>query len=419
MLDGYFHQKCSCLVCTPDFRPGHVPHSSRVSFAFTGRAAVTDGVCREDDLKLDDDRFHFQTPKQQIEYLSELGTENVAAIASFEISPDVQPSFEALADETADRWDAFDSKNELNDAQADYVADGPAVPEPVVDKQPEAPSPADESPAAPLAVLTFSCVAALLVLAYIVLTLYIIKSLRSQMLTSKTAWDLLPRFWRRPRSQENRSATAKEHLLGGGRLLLRTQVGQQHLDVEEGSAQGHHLRPGDQPLYFDAVSDMESECDDVDEKYQDALDMTPLPPIHDLPLEDNVSHQSHFDDPPLPSLGSYPLDQPTGDQPTGDRSTPLMRELCSSPFARPAWSVRAIDSPALGLSTRESGVDSTPQPLVHPRRRAYRSPVPEFDIALAMQLRPGLGIGADSAWMVRFLMAIFGWFAVAVTGNAR
>jgi hypothetical protein len=212
-------------------------------------------------------------------------------------------------------------------------------------------------------------------------------------------------------SQENKSATDKEHLLGGGRLLLRTQ--QRLLDVEQGSAQRHHLHPGDRPLYFDAVSDMESEWDDVDEKYQDALDMTPLPLIHELPLEDNVSHQSHFDDPPLPSLGSYPLDQPTG-----DRSMPLMHELCSSPVARPAWSVRAIDSPALGLSTRESSVDSTPQPLIHPRRRAYRSPVPEFDIALAMQLRPGLGIGADSAWMVRFLLTIFGWFTVAVTGNA-
>ncbi|KAF8552280.1 hypothetical protein OG21DRAFT_1416380 [Imleria badia] len=96
-----------------------------------------------------------------------------------------------------------------------------------------------------------------------------------------------------------------------------------------------------------------------------------------------------------------------------------MRELCPSPVARPAWSVRAIDSPALGLSTREGGVDDTPQTLIHPRRRAYRSPVPEFDIALAMQLRPGLGIGADSAWMVRFLMAMFGWFAIALTGNPR
>ena len=47
------------------------------------------GVCRKDDLKLVAGRFDFQKPKQQIEYLSELGTESVAAIASFEISPGV------------------------------------------------------------------------------------------------------------------------------------------------------------------------------------------------------------------------------------------------------------------------------------------------------------------------------------------
>ncbi|KAF8804466.1 hypothetical protein BYT27DRAFT_7106581, partial [Phlegmacium glaucopus] len=32
-----------------------------------------------------------------------------------------------------------------------------------------------------------------------------------------------------------------------------------------------------------------------------------------------------------------------------------------------------------------------------------------LDIALAVQLRPGLGVGADPAWMVRFLMSMFGW----------
>ena len=51
----------------------------------------------------------------------------------------------------------------------------------------------------------------------------------------------------------------------------------------------------------------------------------------------------------------------------------------------------------------------------HPSVRAIvRQPV---EIALAMQLRPGLGAGADPAWMVRFLMAMFGWFAVLVSGQ--
>lgn len=369
------------------------------------------GASSKDDLKLDAARFHFQKPKQQIAYLSELGTEDVAAVASFEIPLGAQPSFEGPLDDTANRQDAFDTNNELDDARVDYITDELVASDGVVDEQQEAP--AGKSSSAPLVVLAFSCMAAFLALACIALTLYIIKSLRSQMLASKTAWGLLPCFWGRPGSKEDNSAIAQDRLLAGGCLLFQTEIEQQRLlDAEEGSAQRHGLHPGDKPLYSDVISDMESEWD-VDEKYQDALDMTPLPLIHGLPLDDNVSHPSHFDDPPLPSL-DCPLDQLTA-----DRSTPLVRELCSSNDVRPAWSVRAIDSPALGLSSREGCVEATPQLLVHPRRRAYRSPVPEFDIALAMQLRPGLGIGADSAWMVRFLMAIFGWFAVALTGNAR
>ncbi|KAJ3808801.1 hypothetical protein F5876DRAFT_78376 [Lentinula aff. lateritia] len=49
------------------------------------------------------------------------------------------------------------------------------------------------------------------------------------------------------------------------------------------------------------------------------------------------------------------------------------------------------------------------------KRHPARSPI---DIALAMQLRPGLGLGADPAWMVRFLMAMFGWFVVLISGSA-
>ncbi|TFK31636.1 hypothetical protein BDQ12DRAFT_693817 [Crucibulum laeve] len=48
------------------------------------------------------------------------------------------------------------------------------------------------------------------------------------------------------------------------------------------------------------------------------------------------------------------------------------------------------------------------------RQRTPRSPI---DIALAMQLRPGLGLGADPAWMVRFLMSMWGWFAIMISGS--
>ena len=44
---------------------------------------------------------------------------------------------------------------------------------------------------------------------------------------------------------------------------------------------------------------------------------------------------------------------------------------------------------------------------------------PVIDLALAMQLRPGFGATADAAWLMRFLMAMFGWIAVIVRGGGE
>jgi hypothetical protein len=71
--------------------------------------------------------------------------------------------------------------------------------------------------------------------------------------------------------------------------------------------------------------------------------------------------------------------------------------------------------PSFPSTSFSSAVTTTNTPLVPvPRRRTPRSPL---DIALAMQLRPGLGLGADPAWMVRFLMSMFGWFAILISGR--
>ena len=42
-----------------------------------------------------------------------------------------------------------------------------------------------------------------------------------------------------------------------------------------------------------------------------------------------------------------------------------------------------------------------------------------LDTALAMQLHPGLGLGiaVDAAWLVCFVMAFFGWFAILLSGR--
>jgi hypothetical protein len=41
------------------------------------------------------------------------------------------------------------------------------------------------------------------------------------------------------------------------------------------------------------------------------------------------------------------------------------------------------------------------------------------DLALAMQLRTGFGATADAAWLIRFVMALFGWIAVLVGGGGE
>ncbi|KIK36431.1 hypothetical protein CY34DRAFT_94413 [Suillus luteus UH-Slu-Lm8-n1] len=142
--------------------------------------------------------------------------------------------------------------------------------------------------------------------------------------------------------------------------------------------------------------------DSEDEKFHDALDILPSLDVQDNPLPDLPSRNRSL--PPIATA----LD-PTQDS----RSTPphacahpaIDSEAHELPVCHP-WSLRVASSVPAPPSS----------PLHHPRSRAYRA-VPEFDIALMMQLRPGRGVGADPAWMVRFLMAIFGWFAVALTGN--
>ena len=41
------------------------------------------------------------------------------------------------------------------------------------------------------------------------------------------------------------------------------------------------------------------------------------------------------------------------------------------------------------------------------------------DLALAIQLRTGFGATADAVWLMRFVMALFGWIAVLVGGGGE
>ena len=103
---------------------------------------------------------------------------------------------------------------------------------------------------------------------------------------------------------------------------------------------------------------------------------------------------------------------------------PQTRERTSTNVP-PSWTIRASESQPLSIPGAYV-FDSQLMPFSEVRtetggvtRRPYSDPNPQIDIALAMQFRPGFGEGADAAWLVRFLMGIFGWVTVMVSGNGR
>ena len=73
------------------------------------------------------------------------------------------------------------------------------------------------------------------------------------------------------------------------------------------------------------------------------------------------------------------------------------------------------DLTSISMEVAHSDTEDSKWSLSSAPERVYQSSVAVFDMALAMQLRPGFGIGAEAAWMMRFLMAMFGWFAVLLT----
>ncbi|KAH7915899.1 hypothetical protein BJ138DRAFT_1076328 [Hygrophoropsis aurantiaca] len=265
------------------------------------------------------------------------------------------------------------------------------------------------APSRPVLVIVFSCVAALLALGCTMLGLYIAKYLRSQVLASRNAWELLPRLEKRSTVSDQVSATVSE------------PAGEKSIFVQDLVVARHVLLPpptvvvGDSEKFSHVLLGQHwDEDEELDEKFHDALDLSPLPPVYELP-SDTIEDPEQHDDPPLPAISVHPPASPSSGM--NDCNMIELRDSSSSPVSRPAWSLRAAHSPAMGVLQIDESAEKVPQPIMHPRRRAYRYAVPELDIALAMQLRPGLGIGADPAWMVRFLMAVYGWFAVALTGH--
>ena len=148
----------------------------------------------------------------------------------------------------------------------------------------------------------------------------------------------------------------------------------------------------------------DAEVEDSEGPFEDAPDIEHNDPDF-LPLPDHNSKQPPFTSP--------------------HRSmNPQMRERTSTTLP-PSWSVRASESQPLSIPGAYV-FDPLPLPFSEyttetgeVAHRPYSDRNPGIDIALAMQLRPGLGEGADAAWLVRFLMGIFGWVTVVVSGNGR
>ncbi|THH10729.1 hypothetical protein EW146_g8275 [Bondarzewia mesenterica] len=205
----------------------------------------------------------------------------------------------------------------------------------------------------PLIILAFSCTLALLMVICVGASLYAVQIVRSQIFTSRAAWDLLPRLEKQEKIRLPYSySEKKEKLLGApsGDTLLGL------IDEKAGIL-----------VDFDDTSAPSS-----DEEFYDAPDT------------------SSFRNTDFSSSVANPL------------LVPLPTSPCSSPLCKPVL-----------MDELDSGTATSPQvDLGHQSAAAPRM----LDFALAMQLRPGFGIGADPAWLVRFLMAIFGWVAVLVGG---
>jgi hypothetical protein len=241
--------------------------------------------------------------------------------------------------------------------------------------------------------LIFSCAIALLALACVGLRLYAIKHLHTQILWSHKAWQSLPHV----EKHAVLSSCRREPDTGAAIAVKQSILDEKSEDLPYFSARASALLS-----HVSITTSDDFQEDPEDEKFHDALDILPSLNVQDLPLPDSPSRNRSL----LPIATAL---DPTQD----NRSTPP--HACAHPAIDPEarelpvchpWSLRVASSVPAPPSS----------PLHHPRSRAYRA-VPEFEVALMMQLRPGRGVGADPAWMVRFLMAIFGWFAVALTGN--
>ncbi|KAI1790033.1 hypothetical protein LXA43DRAFT_1018013 [Ganoderma leucocontextum] len=331
----------------------------------------------------------------------------------------------------------------------------PAFPDNASQELPAA-SFADMYSSPPLIILAVSSIAALFAVLCVGAGLYTYNRINNIMIKSGLAWDVLPRLERHTGLDMSRDDNSE----GGStpppekrRLIL---------DAPLPPASVIQDKSGDdlsEVLLVD-VDEPFSGVEDVDEKFHDAQEHSLLFLDSDLPPR----YQPHPDVPrivveehadpdllPLPEVSpdhSTPFSTPLQGSLHASLPSPTcsparrvaqMREFQASPTltSKPLWSLRAADAPSLGLADQSSSptaycrtesptpqlpgalfADDAPE-MVEVQRPRQRLPRQPLDIAFALQLRPGLGLGADSAWLVRFLMSMFGWMTFFMGGGPR
>jgi len=250
-------------------------------------------------------------------------------------------------------------------------------------------------------ILVSAACAAAVVLAFLctVTVLYAMDFIKVSLFNSRDLYNVLPR--------------AEEGGLGGPQGKVEFKEKNLILDSTEEVKEGEG---------FDEKSDVET---------GNAAPPNEIPLLPPLPEAETKDPDDSFkgapevehDDPDFLPLPDYSGEQPPSASPR--RSMNLQVRERTSTNAPPSWSIRASESQPHSIPGAYL-FDPVLLPFSEVRtetgevtRRLYSDPNPEIDIALAMQLRPGLGEGADAAWLVRFLMGIFGWVTVMVSGNGR
>ncbi|KAF8188064.1 hypothetical protein BJ912DRAFT_409245 [Pholiota molesta] len=143
-----------------------------------------------------------------------------------------------------------------------------------------------------------------------------------------------------------------------------------------------------------------------DEQEEEKEKDVPAADLAALSLEPSTSLPGAFPDASPPAIFISP--------PAASPSASTVSFPSTSPAKEPAPSTPTSTSTSTVVQRLRRASLSAQAWTMPSARTLVRSPL---DIALAMQLRPGLGAGADPAWMVRFLMAVYGWLLVSVAGG--